>query len=114
MVAADASNGAVQWTAATGNTNPTGPAVAGGVVFVTSYDQRLWAFNATTGGRLWSVGLGGGVFGDPPSVVNGVVYQASENGKVSAFAPRGEVPGATKAAAPKRSALGPALTAVTG
>ncbi len=113
VIAADASNGAVQWTAATGNTNPTGPAVGGGVVFVTSYDQRLWAFDATNGARLWSYGLGGGTFGDAPSVVNGVVYQAAENGKIFAFAPRGQVPAATRAAAPERRALGPGLRVVT-
>jgi len=30
------------------------PAVANGVVYIGSYDQKLYALNATTGKRLWS------------------------------------------------------------
>ena len=52
------------------------PAVANGVVYVGSYDNNLYALNATTGTMLWSFTTGGGVYSSP-AVANGVVYVGS-------------------------------------
>jgi hypothetical protein len=59
------------------------PAVAGGRVYVGSYDSKVYCLNATTGAYVWRY-LTGGLPGNP-AVVNGVVYIGSADGKIYAF-----------------------------
>ena len=62
------------WSATTGS-SISSPAVANGVVYVGSgYD--LYAFNAQTGGQLWSASTGNYIESSP-AVANGVVYIGS-------------------------------------
>ena len=53
--------------------------MANGVVYISSYDQNLYALNASTGALLWIHATGclpgmGGVGYCSPAVANGVVY----------------------------------------
>src|SRR6266700_1698489 len=45
------------WTASTGFGSRSSPAVANGVVYIGSYDYKLYAFTATTGKPLWTASL---------------------------------------------------------
>jgi eukaryotic-like serine/threonine-protein kinase len=60
------------------------PAVANGVVYVGSYDNNVYALDASTGAKLWSYTTGYSVYSSR-AVADGVVYVGSENGKVYAF-----------------------------
>ena len=51
----------LDWTATTGGTVESSPAVVGGVVYVGSKDDKLYALNATTGATLWTAATGGEV-----------------------------------------------------
>jgi outer membrane protein assembly factor BamB len=84
------------WTAATGNSISSAPAVAAGAVYVSSGDGTLYAFSATgtTGCSgtpkvctpLWTAAGAGGP--SSPAVANGVVYDGAA-GKVYAFSAAG-------------------------
>ncbi|MCW4028442.1 MAG: PQQ-binding-like beta-propeller repeat protein [Candidatus Bathyarchaeota archaeon] len=54
------------------------PTVVDGVVFVGSYDHKIYAFNASNGAVIWSY-LTGGIVISQPAVVAGVVYVGSED-----------------------------------
>jgi outer membrane protein assembly factor BamB len=60
------------------------PAVAGGVVYVGSYDKKVYALNATTGTPVWNYTTGGAVESSP-AVAGGVVFVGSDNGYVYAL-----------------------------
>jgi outer membrane protein assembly factor BamB len=82
----DATTGTGKWSYELGPTygNIT-PAVAGGVVYAGSNDG-LYAFDATSGKKLWSTAPG--TFGtqfSSPVVANGVVYDNGLYGTLSAF-----------------------------
>jgi uncharacterized repeat protein (TIGR01451 family) len=91
----------VAWTGATGNQIPmSSPAVANGVVYIGSWDDKLYAFSAsgTTGCSgtpktcqpLWT-GATGAVVNPSPAVANGVVYVGSNypDDKIYAFSASG-------------------------
>jgi outer membrane protein assembly factor BamB len=65
VVAVDASDGHVAWTAGVGGYGYTTPAVADGRVFAGGFDGRLRAFRATNGDELWSTDVGGRILGAP-------------------------------------------------
>jgi outer membrane protein assembly factor BamB len=65
VVAVNAANGGVAWTAAVGGLGYTTPAVAGGRVFAGGFDGRLRAFRATSGDELWSTQVPGRILGAP-------------------------------------------------
>jgi len=83
------------WTAATTNEIVSAPSIAGGVAYVGSRDNKLYAFsaNGTTGcsGRpkkcapLWSTPRLGGAVVSTPAVANGMVYVGSVGEKMFAF-----------------------------
>jgi outer membrane protein assembly factor BamB len=81
---------AIDWTAATGNLIFPSPAVANGVVYVGSEDEKLYAFNAggcgghPTCAPLWTATTFGAIVSSP-AVANAVVYVGSGNGKLYAF-----------------------------
>ena len=80
------------WTATTGATSAwpfSTPAVANGVVYVGSGDDKLYAFKADGCGRaeclpLWTATTGSEILSSP-SVANGVVYVSSFDKKLYAF-----------------------------
>ena len=55
------------------------------MVYVGSYDDMVYALNASTGALLWSYTTGSAVESSP-AVANGVVYVGSYDDKVYAFA----------------------------
>jgi outer membrane protein assembly factor BamB len=72
-----------KWSTTTGNSFSS-PAVANGVVYVGSFDHKVYALDASTGAVDWSTTTGNAVFSSP-AVANGVVYVGSFDQKVYAF-----------------------------
>jgi uncharacterized protein YjbI with pentapeptide repeats/outer membrane protein assembly factor BamB len=74
------------WSYTTGGRIFCTPAVANGTVYVSSYDDNIYALNASTGAKEWSFSEGtdlpGGI---SPAVANGVVYVTSPNEVVYAL-----------------------------
>ena len=63
----------ILWSYPTGDIVSSSPAVAGGVVYVGSYDGKVYALSATTGTSIWSYTTGNWVQSSP-AVASGVVY----------------------------------------
>jgi outer membrane protein assembly factor BamB len=74
----------LDWSYTTGNGVYSSPAVANGVVYVGSGDDKVYALNASTGALLWSYTTGNAVLSSP-AVANGVVYVGSDDDKVYAL-----------------------------
>jgi outer membrane protein assembly factor BamB len=72
------------WSYTTGGFVESSPAVAGGVVYVGSFDGNVYALSAATGAKLWSFTTGGFVVSSP-AVADGVVYVGSGDGNVYAL-----------------------------
>jgi len=72
------------WTATTGSYIESSPAVANGVVYVGSWDNKLYAFNAGSGATLWTATTGFIILSSP-AVANGVVYVGSYDSNLYAF-----------------------------
>src|SRR5215472_16220935 len=77
------------WTATTGSSIDSSPAVANGVVYVGSWDGKLYAFKADRCGQptcspLWTATTGNQIHSSP-AVANGVVYVGSYDHKLYAF-----------------------------
>ena len=72
------------WSYPSGNYVYSSPAVANGVVYVGSYDNNLYALNATTGAELWQFTTGH-LVESSPAVANGVLYVGSDDNHIYAF-----------------------------
>jgi outer membrane protein assembly factor BamB len=81
----DASNPQLveRWTSSA--SGDSSPAVAGGVVF-TVRTNRITALDAQTGAELWSDTRVGRIHWESPIVVNGAVYVADFDGRITAYA----------------------------
>src|ERR1700675_377633 len=109
---------AASWTGATGAAMNSSPAVANGVVYVGSFDHKLYAFDAdgraTCNGvptacvPLWTAMTGAAVFSSP-AVAKGVVYVGSQDHKLYAF----DAAGTTGCSGIPRTCV-PLWTATTG
>ena len=73
----------LDWSYTTGSIQSS-PAVAGGVVYVGSMDDKLYALDAVTGTHKWSYATGGYIYSSP-AVANGVVYVGSWDGGLYAL-----------------------------
>jgi outer membrane protein assembly factor BamB len=82
--AANVSDLDIAWQTTTGSPIESSPAVANGVVYVGSDDDKLYAYHATTGALLWSATTGSYVTSSP-AVANGVVYVGSDDDKLYAY-----------------------------
>jgi uncharacterized protein YjbI with pentapeptide repeats/outer membrane protein assembly factor BamB len=75
------------WSYTAGDRIGTAPAVASGLVYVSSFDGNVYALNAATGAKAWSVGIGTPSI--PPTsgpvVADGVAYVTSSNEVVDAL-----------------------------
>jgi len=69
------------WTYPTGGAVNSSPAVAGGVVYVASSDNTLYAFNAQIGKKLWSrsVAMVNSAITSSPAIANGILYIGSND-----------------------------------
>ena len=74
-----------RWSAGTGNAVRSSPAVVNGVVYVTSENDTLYTFDATSGSPLWNGPLGTVLGWSSPAVVDGVVYVGSGDHRLYAF-----------------------------
>jgi hypothetical protein len=72
------------WKYATGNYLWSSPAVAYGIVYVGSFDDNVYALNATTGACVWKYATGNYVISSP-AVANGIVYVGSYDDNVYAL-----------------------------
>jgi len=74
----------VKWTATTGDIINSSPAVANGLVYVGSKDNKLYAFDALTGHPKWTALTGDAIYSSP-TIANGLVYVGSTDHKLYAF-----------------------------
>lgn len=72
------------WAFLAHNLVQSSPAVVNGEVYVGSYDDNVYALNATTGAEIWTFQTGGFVYSSP-AVVGGVVYIGSDDSYVYAL-----------------------------
>src|SRR5205085_11491421 len=75
---------AQKWTLKTGDALEGAPAIVGGVAYVGSYDQHLYAIDLANGQVRWKVKLG--PFKASPAVRGEVVYVGDADGKLYAMA----------------------------
>jgi outer membrane protein assembly factor BamB len=73
VIALDARNGREIWRHRTGDWVYGSPAIAGGRVFIGSYDGRFQALRLDNGGVIWSHNAGGRISGSA-TVVGNIVY----------------------------------------
>ena len=101
----------LHWSYPTGGAVISSPAIAnkGGVVYVGSLDDNVYALNATTGAKLWSYPTGSYV-DSSPAVANGVVYVGSYDDNVYAFDQQGGLLVRTKQPRPDPKTLQPDFT----
>jgi parallel beta-helix repeat protein len=78
------SPGQVTWNFSTGDKIRSSPAISDGVIYVTSYDNCVYALDGATGAKLWSFQTGGDIYASPV-VANGVVYVGSQDEKLYAL-----------------------------
>ncbi|MCW4055213.1 MAG: PQQ-binding-like beta-propeller repeat protein, partial [Candidatus Bathyarchaeota archaeon] len=81
--ALDASSGIELWNFSSLG-SVSSPAVADGILYVGSTDDRVYALNASTGNTIWSYTTGDCVFSSP-CVADGKVFIGSDDGKVYAL-----------------------------
>src|SRR6266702_1507040 len=72
-----------KWVSQTKDQIDSSPAVVGGVVYVGSADDNVYALDAASGTKKWAYHTGNNV--DSPAVVGGVVYVGSADGNVYAL-----------------------------
>jgi outer membrane protein assembly factor BamB len=84
LYALGAHGGALIWQVSTGSLVRSA-AVANGVVYATSFDDTMYVLNATTGAILGTAVTGANYFGNPV-ISDGVVYVASYQQPLYAFA----------------------------
>ena len=72
------------WTAPTGDSINSTPAVVGKAVFVGSHDSKVYACDIASGNVLWTAATGGSITSSP-AVVNGVVYIGSTDNNLYAL-----------------------------
>jgi outer membrane protein assembly factor BamB len=117
------------WTGATGSIIYTSsPAVANGLVYVGSFDYKLYAFSAAAGSTnctttgtppvttctpLWT-GATGFSIESSPAVANGVVYVGSADGKLYAFGAAAGSTNCTTSGTPPVTTCTPLRTVATG
>ncbi len=81
---ANAGTLSLYWRFEAGDLVWSAPAVAGGVVYVGSYDGNVYALAAATGTRIWRRHTGGGIWSSP-AAIDHVVYVGSDDGKLYAL-----------------------------
>ncbi len=74
------------WTFTTNGRIAASPAVVDGIVYLASLDGYLYALDASTGSKRWSIAIQtGSYYESSPAVVNGVVFIGSSDHKLYAI-----------------------------
>jgi len=86
IVALDAAEGTERWRFTTKELNLGAlPAIAGGVLYVGSWDMNLYALDAMTGAELWRFATDAVIPKSCPAAFDRMVYVASDDGNVYAL-----------------------------
>jgi outer membrane protein assembly factor BamB len=72
------------WTFTTEDSIYSSPAFSGGILYVGSQDNRVYAIEGSSGRQLWNFTTGGNV-DSSPAVVGGFIYVGSEDGMLYAL-----------------------------
>lgn len=83
-VATDWTPRQVTWNFSTSDKVRSSPAISDGIVYVSSYDNYVYALDGATGSKLWSFKTGGTVYSSPV-VADGVVFIGSQDEKFYAL-----------------------------
>ncbi len=79
------------WKAPTSSSIKSSPLVANGIVYITSTDNKLYAYNAATGAKIWWVTTGNYINGvgsfiySSPAIVDNTLYIGSNDHHVYAY-----------------------------
>jgi outer membrane protein assembly factor BamB len=84
VYAFDAATGALKWALPTGSAGLASPAVANGVVYMTTSDDMVRAIDARSGEVLWSYTMGD-ISNDQPAVADGWLFVSSFDMNLYAF-----------------------------
>jgi parallel beta-helix repeat protein len=84
VVIDDWTSGQVTWNFSTGGSVRSSPALSNGIVYITSYDDYVYALNGSTGAKLWSFKTGNDIY-TSPVVSDGVVFIGSQDRKLYAL-----------------------------
>ena len=76
--------GRVKWTFETSEQIVSTPAVKGGILYLTTHDNRVVALDAATGDLIWEHDTGGRVYSSP-AVAGDLVFFGAPNGRVIAL-----------------------------
>ena len=74
----------LKWSYATEARSTTRPLVVNGVVYIASYDNKLYALDARSGTKLWSYSAGNWL-SSSPAIADGVVYFGSSDNNLYAL-----------------------------
>ncbi len=74
----------VTWNFSTDGSIKSSPALSNGIVYITSYDNYVYALDEDTGAKLWSFKMGGDIYASPV-VSDGAVFVGSQDGKLYAL-----------------------------
>jgi outer membrane protein assembly factor BamB len=86
LYAFDALTGARKWAFKVGTEVDVAPAVANGVAYAASTeDGVVYGLDASTGAPLWNAPTTGNFMFSSPSIVNGMLFVGSDDGKLYAF-----------------------------
>ncbi len=95
-VALDVAEGRIAWRATLADYSTSSPSYAGGILFLGSFDHRLYALDAATGDELWNSGwkFEGGFFSrgisTSPAISDGRLFVGVRDGRIYALGlPRG-------------------------
>ena len=77
-------NGEKLWEFETGAEVNSSPAVSDGVVYIGSYDHKMYALSAKSGANLWAYDTGKSIYSSP-AILNGTVYFGTDGGKMYAL-----------------------------
>jgi outer membrane protein assembly factor BamB len=80
----DSRTGRQKWRFKTDNRVKSSPAIAGGVVYIGSFDSHLYAVDVETGLEKWKFETGFKVFSSPVAA-DGVIYFGSDDGRLYAL-----------------------------
>jgi len=73
------------WDYTTGGNVDSSPAIANGILYIGSDDNRIYALDASTGVQIWNFTTGDKIGWSSPAVADGIVYIGSNDKKLYAL-----------------------------